>query len=78
MRYLFHVVGRERLYVDDIGEQFSSPEKAEAYAATIASELASADNDYVGFEVQVVDGLARELARVPIAPSPAGASTERG
>jgi hypothetical protein len=66
MRYLFHVVAPEGVYLDDVGEEFSTPEMAEAHAVTIASELAR-DETYRGFEVCVIDGRATELARVPVA-----------
>jgi len=75
MRYRFNVFGGDCAYFDDVGQPFGSPEAAEAHGATIAKELA-ADATYAGLEVRVVDGRAREVARIPIACALAGDASE--
>jgi hypothetical protein len=64
-RYFFHVAGPRGMYMDDNGRHFSDLKGANAYAATIAGELAR-DVRYVGCSVCIVDEGGKELERVSI------------
>ena len=67
--YFFHVGNGDTLTDqvgrDEVGERFSDPQNAKAYAGVVARELAE-DDDWNGYAVVVVDEHGNEIARVPI------------
>ena len=64
MRFFFHILGNERTFADEVGENLTSVDAAQKHAALIAYELRL--DDYEGCEVCAVDGAGTQVARVAI------------
>jgi hypothetical protein len=65
MKYFFPVAGPEKIYPDKLGRDFDSPEDAQAYAATVATDL-RLDGTYQDHAVCVTDEDGNEVAQVPV------------
>jgi hypothetical protein len=68
VRYLFHLVfhvmGEDHTFRDDLGRDFDDLEDAKAHAAAMARELILDRGIYQGFAIQIIDDRGNEVARV--------------
>jgi hypothetical protein len=65
MKYFFPLVGPEKIYPDNRGLNFDNLADAQAYAATVASDL-RLDVKYQDHAVCIIDEGGRDLARVAV------------
>jgi DNA-binding CsgD family transcriptional regulator len=74
-RFFFPGYRGDQVYADAEGLCFPTAAEAEAYAQTVATELAS-ERGWDGFWIAVIDAEGRELARVPVRPAPVRPSVQ--